>query len=42
MITSIKKFQEKKGQESNRGPEVEIAKMDKLLALVREPEKKNK
>jgi len=33
---------EKKGQETNKGPEVEIAKMDKLLALVREPEKKNK
>ncbi|XP_006814057.1 dynein intermediate chain 2, ciliary-like [Saccoglossus kowalevskii] len=28
---------EKKGMETQKGPEVEIAKMDKLLALVREP-----
>ncbi|XP_053313961.1 dynein axonemal intermediate chain 1 isoform X2 [Spea bombifrons] len=30
---------EKKGQETQRGPEVEVAKMDRLLSLVREPEK---
>ncbi|XP_075438618.1 dynein axonemal intermediate chain 1 isoform X2 [Ascaphus truei] len=28
---------EKKGQEIQRGPEVEVAKLDKLLSLVREP-----
>ncbi|XP_074651802.1 dynein intermediate chain 2, ciliary-like [Tubulanus polymorphus] len=32
---------EKKGAEATKGPEVEIAKLDKILALVREPEKKN-
>lgn len=32
--------QEKKGQEVKKGPEVEIAKLDKLLNLVREPESK--
>ncbi|XP_075595699.1 dynein axonemal intermediate chain 1 isoform X2 [Balearica regulorum gibbericeps] len=31
---------EKKGQEVKRGPEVEIAKLEKLLNLVREPESK--
>ncbi|KAM6227454.1 dynein axonemal intermediate chain 1 isoform 1-T1 [Spheniscus humboldti] len=31
---------EKKGQEVKKGPEVEIAKLDKLLNLVREPESK--
>lgn len=31
-------LQEKKGQEVKKGPEVEIAKMDKLLNLVREPD----
>lgn len=30
-------LQEKKGQEVQKGPEVEIAKLDKLLNLVREP-----
>ncbi|POI29879.1 hypothetical protein CIB84_006371, partial [Bambusicola thoracicus] len=29
---------EKKGQEVKKGPEVEIAKLDKLLILVREPD----
>lgn len=29
---------EKKGQEVQKGPEVEVAKLDRLLALVREPE----
>ncbi|XP_031750048.1 dynein intermediate chain 1, axonemal isoform X1 [Xenopus tropicalis] len=29
---------EKKGQEAQKGPEVEVAKLDKLLALVREPD----
>ncbi|KAM4054202.1 dynein axonemal intermediate chain 1 isoform 1-T2 [Anomaloglossus baeobatrachus] len=29
---------EKKGQEAPKGPEVEVAKLDKLLALVREPD----
>ncbi|XP_073511212.1 dynein axonemal intermediate chain 1 [Phyllobates terribilis] len=31
---------EKKGQEAPKGPEVEVAKLDKLLALVREPDDK--
>ncbi|KAM4710524.1 LOW QUALITY PROTEIN: dynein axonemal intermediate chain 1 [Discoglossus pictus] len=31
---------EKKGQELPKGPEVEIAKLDKLLSLVREPDSK--
>ncbi|XP_075703714.1 dynein axonemal intermediate chain 1 [Rhinoderma darwinii] len=31
---------EKKGQEILKGPEVEVAKLDKLLSLVREPEDK--
>ncbi|XP_069820976.1 dynein axonemal intermediate chain 1 isoform X2 [Dendropsophus ebraccatus] len=31
---------EKKGQEVTKGPEVEVAKLDKLLALVREPDEK--
>ena len=35
-------LQEKKGVETPKGPEVEIAKMDKLLTLVREPEKNKK
>lgn len=30
--------QEKKGQEVKKGPEVEIAKLDKLLNLVRAPD----
>lgn len=30
--------QEKKGQVVKKGPEVEIAKLDKLLNLMREPE----
>ncbi|XP_062409898.1 dynein, axonemal, intermediate chain 1, paralog 2 [Sardina pilchardus] len=33
-----KKPKEKKGQEVPKGPEVEIAKMEKLLSLLREPE----
>ncbi|KAL2099566.1 hypothetical protein ACEWY4_003960 [Coilia grayii] len=33
-----KKPKEKKGQELPKGPEVEIAKMEKLLSLLREPE----
>ncbi|XP_010879671.2 dynein, axonemal, intermediate chain 1, paralog 2 [Esox lucius] len=44
-VTSLKlspnlrsKPKEKKGQELPRGPEVEIAKMEKLLSLLREPE----
>ncbi|XP_069601963.1 dynein axonemal intermediate chain 1 [Ranitomeya imitator] len=31
---------EKKGQEAPKGPEVEVAKLDKLLALVQEPDDK--
>ncbi|NP_001085877.1 dynein, axonemal, intermediate chain 1 L homeolog [Xenopus laevis] len=31
---------EKKGQETQKGPEVEVAKLDKLLSLVREPDTK--
>uniref|UniRef100_A0A8C5LLN6 Dynein axonemal intermediate chain 1 n=1 Tax=Leptobrachium leishanense TaxID=445787 RepID=A0A8C5LLN6_9ANUR len=31
---------EKKGQEVQKGPEVEVAKLDKLLSLVREPDSK--
>ena len=30
--------QAKKGQELPKGPEVEVAKMEKLLSLLREPE----
>ncbi|KAM6979625.1 dynein, axonemal, intermediate chain 1, paralog 2 [Aplochiton taeniatus] len=33
-----KKPKEKKGQELPKGPEVEVAKMEKLLSLLREPE----
>ncbi|XP_075043279.1 dynein axonemal intermediate chain 1 [Mixophyes fleayi] len=33
-----KMTKEKKGQEIQNGPEVEVAKLDKLLSLVREPE----
>ncbi|XP_031433040.1 dynein, axonemal, intermediate chain 1, paralog 2 isoform X2 [Clupea harengus] len=36
-----KKPKEKKGQETPKGPEVEIAKMEKLLSLLREPESNN-
>ncbi|XP_038821102.1 dynein, axonemal, intermediate chain 1, paralog 2 [Salvelinus namaycush] len=36
-----KKPKEKKGQELPKGPEVEIAKMEKLLSLLREPENSN-
>ncbi|XP_063067026.1 dynein, axonemal, intermediate chain 1, paralog 2 [Engraulis encrasicolus] len=36
-----KKPKEKKGQELPKGPEVEIAKMEKLLSLLREPESNN-
>ena len=32
------KFQEKKGQEAPKGPEYEIPKLDKILALVRDPD----
>jgi hypothetical protein len=32
-------FQEKKGTDAPKGPEVEIQKLEKILALVREPEK---
>lgn len=32
---------EKKGQEVQKGPEVEVAKLDRLLVLVREPENKS-
>ncbi|XP_072270091.1 dynein axonemal intermediate chain 1 [Pyxicephalus adspersus] len=32
---------EKKGQEVQKGPEVEVAKLDRLLALVREPDNKS-
>ncbi|XP_056408243.1 dynein axonemal intermediate chain 1 [Hyla sarda] len=31
---------EKKGQEAPKGPEVEVAKLDKLLSLIREPDDK--
>ncbi|XP_066566792.1 dynein axonemal intermediate chain 1 [Amia ocellicauda] len=37
-----KKPKEKKGQETPKGPEVEIAKMEKLLSLVREPDNSSK
>lgn len=33
--------QDKKGAELSKGPEAEIAKMDKLLSLVREPSNKD-
>lgn len=37
-ILALFSLQEKKGQEVKKGPEVEIAKLDKLLILVREPD----
>nr|XP_015218811.1 PREDICTED: dynein intermediate chain 1, axonemal isoform X1 [Lepisosteus oculatus] len=37
-----KKPKEKKGQEAPKGPEVEIAKMEKLLSLLREPDNSGK
>lgn len=37
-ISALLSLQEKKGQEVKKGPEVEIAKLDKLLILVREPD----
>ena len=43
LLTALPRWlslQEKKGQEVKKGPEVEIAKLDKLLNLVREPESK--
>jgi hypothetical protein len=33
-----KKPKEKKGQEAPKGPEFEIPKLEKILALVRDPE----
>ena len=33
-----KKPKEKKGQEAPKGPEYEIPKLEKILALVRDPE----
>lgn len=35
-LVSVLSLQEKKGQEVQKGPAVEIAKLDKLLNLVRE------
>lgn len=37
VLSCLVSLQEKKGQEVKKGPEVEIAKLEKLLSLVREP-----
>jgi len=37
-----KKPKEKKGVEATKGPEFEIPKLDKILALVRDPEESKK